>query len=112
VKHFTRRRATRAREAFPEDAAVANNLGMVLCRQGDYRNSARLLDECVRKGGADASAMYYLGKAHYQLFLLTPEIKGKAKERKESQEALQQALALNVQTKLADDARRLLAELK
>jgi hypothetical protein len=74
----------------------------------DYRNAARLLDESVRKGTEDAQALYYLGMAHYQL---SKDQKEHLKEKNETKLALQRALDLNVQTKLAEDARRVLAEL-
>jgi hypothetical protein len=45
--------------------------------------------------------MYYLGMARYQL-----------KEVPASKKALEKALALNIEPKLAADARRILAELK
>jgi tetratricopeptide (TPR) repeat protein len=94
--------ATKAREALPNDAEVAKSLGIALyVRNKDYRNSARLLDEGVRKGSEDAKSMYYLGLARYQL-----------KEGPASKKALEKALALNIEPKLADDARRILAELK
>jgi tetratricopeptide (TPR) repeat protein len=96
--------ATKAREALPKDAEVAKTLGIALYRNKDYRNAARLLEEAVGKGFADAVSMYYLGMAHYQL---------KDPARKEAiKKALEKALDLNINPKLAADARRILAELK
>jgi tetratricopeptide (TPR) repeat protein len=93
--------AVRAREAFPEDAELAKTLGILDYRRGDYAWSALLLRESVRKRNDDAELLYYLGMADYRL-----------KEWQESKDALQRSLALNVPTKLADEAKRLLAELK
>jgi tetratricopeptide (TPR) repeat protein len=93
--------ASKAREALPNDADVAKTLGIALyLRNQDYRNSARLLDEVVSKGSEDAKSLYYLGMARYQL------------KDPASKDALQKALALNIEPKLAADARRILAELK
>ncbi|MGO8927538.1 MAG: tetratricopeptide repeat protein [Limisphaerales bacterium] len=94
--------ATKARAALPDDPEVAKTLGIALYRRGDYRNSARLLNEGLQKAGDDGPAWYYLGMTHYQL-----------KEPKEkTRDTLQRALALNLQPKFADDARRILAQLK
>jgi uncharacterized protein HemY len=93
--------AIRAREAFPDDPKLARTLGILAYRRSEYARSAQLLKECVQKGNADSEVLYYLGMAHYRL-----------KQRNESREALQQALALNVPKELADQARRVLAETK
>ena len=93
--------AIKAREAFPEDEELAKMLGILDYRRGDYRWSALLLKESVQKQNDDAELLYYLGMAYYRL-----------KEWQESKDALERALALNVPPKLADDAKRLLAELE
>ena len=93
--------AVRAREAFPEDSEIAKTLGILACRRGDSPRAAQLLKESARTRNDDPELLYYLGIAHYRL-----------KETKESKAALQRALALNLQTKLANEARRVLAELK
>jgi tetratricopeptide (TPR) repeat protein len=105
--------AAKAREALPDDPQVAKTLGIALYQREDYRNSARLLDECARKGSSDGELLYYVGMNQYQLL---KERKEQTKERRAqlvegSRSALQQALAMNIQTKLAADARRILAEL-
>src|SRR5205807_67196 len=87
--------ASRTRQVLPDDAEVARTLGIVLYRRGgteNYRNAALLLDESLRKGDENGRAMYYLGMAHYQL-----------KQPKQCKNALQRALALNIQPKLAED---------
>ncbi len=91
----------KARESFPEDSRLARALGILAYRQKDYSRSAQLLSESARKADGDAEALYYLGMAQYQL-----------KQRAQSKETLQRALALNVQPALADEARRALKELK
>src|SRR5439155_2117753 len=90
--------ATKAHEALPADTEVSRSLGIVLYRRGgpdNYRHAAQLL-----KGVEDGQALYYLGMAHFQL-----------KQRKECRTALERALALNIQSKLADDAKKVLAQL-
>jgi tetratricopeptide (TPR) repeat protein len=93
--------AAKARESFPEDARVARTLGILAYRQKDYSRSAELLLESIRNTDNDAEAFCYLGLAQHQL-----------KQPAASQQALQRALALNVQPPLANEARRVLAELK
>jgi hypothetical protein len=53
--------------------------------------------------------MYYLGIAHFEA---SKQAKDRLKERQESKQALQKALALNVQADLATDAKRVLTELE
>ena len=92
--------AVAAREAFPNDPELARALGILLYRRGDYTKSAQLLKESVRQWKDDAQVQYYLGMVHYRL-----------KEKNQCQVALQRALALNLQPKLAENARRTLTEL-
>jgi tetratricopeptide (TPR) repeat protein len=93
--------ATQARESFPEDAPLAKALGILAYRQGDYPRSAQLLSESARKADSDAEALYYLGMAQFRL-----------KQRAQSKETLQRALALNMPANLATEARRVLAGLE
>ncbi len=93
--------AVKAREALPQDADLAKTLGVLAYHRGDYARSAQLLKETALKRNNDAEAFYYLGMAHHRL-----------KEPKDGKAALQRALALNVQPKFAEEARKVLAELK
>lgn len=93
--------AVRAREVYPQDPQVAKVLGILEYRKANYRRSAQLLGESSQKIKDDAELFYYLGMAQYQL-----------KAAPESKAALEHALALNIQPKLADDAKRILLELK
>jgi Flp pilus assembly protein TadD len=93
--------AAKAREAFPQDADLAKTLGALAYRRGDYARSAQLLKETALKRNNDAELFYYLGMAHYRL-----------KESKEGKAALQRALSLNLKPQLADETRRVLAQLK
>jgi len=93
--------ATKARESFPADARLARALGILAYRQGDYSRSAQLLSEGARKPDSDAEMLYYLGMAQDRL-----------KQRAQSKETLQRALALGLPANCATEARRALAELK
>lgn len=91
----------KARTAFPDDTSLASALGLLAYRRGDYSQAALLLKESSQKVTNDGRLLYYLGKADYQL-----------KQKQESKEALQRALTLNLESDLAADARKVLAELK
>ncbi|HEX5399666.1 MAG TPA: tetratricopeptide repeat protein [Verrucomicrobiae bacterium] len=93
--------AVKARDAFPGDSEVARTLGIIVYRQGDYSRAANLLQESARERASDAELMFYLGMAQYHL-----------KHNAESKTALQKALNLNLSGTNADEARRILAELK
>jgi tetratricopeptide (TPR) repeat protein len=93
--------ALKAREAFPDDAEVAKALGILVYRQKDYARSVRLLKESAAQRKDDAIVFYYLGLA------LSHD-----KDHKESKAALQCALDLHLRMPLADDAKRVMGELK
>ena len=80
---------------------MAKLLGKLGYRRKEYRYAVQLLQESLRGQPADAESFFYLGLAHYKL-----------KERPQSKEALQRAVALNIQTALATEANRLIAELQ
>jgi tetratricopeptide (TPR) repeat protein len=92
--------ALKAREAFPDDPALAKALGIQVFRRGEYARAAQLLTESSQKLKDDADSLYYLGIAQFQL-----------KKREESKQALQKALALNLSPKLAEQGKKVLAEL-
>jgi tetratricopeptide (TPR) repeat protein len=91
----------KARELYRDDADLAKALGVAAFQRADYPRAVQLLKESARKRTTDADLYYYLGMAHYRL-----------KDAKESKEALNTALALNANAKLAPEAKRILAELK
>ncbi|MEP6662518.1 MAG: tetratricopeptide repeat protein, partial [Verrucomicrobiota bacterium] len=91
----------KAREAFPDDPDVAKAVGILSYRKGEYQRAVQLLRESARQKTKDAEIFYYLGLAHLKL-----------KENKESKEALQQSLSLNLSGKMAEEAKRVLSELK
>jgi tetratricopeptide (TPR) repeat protein len=93
--------AVKARESFPQDPKVARTLGILTYRKADYSRAAQLLKQSLQARPTNVEALYYLGMAQYQL-----------KSKAESKASLQRALDLNLDPKLASDARRVLAELK
>ncbi len=94
--------AVKAREASPTDEETARFLGIISYRRGDFQNAARLLNQGAKNVAAtDAKSFYYLGMAQFQL-----------KRTQESKLSLQQALAKNLASPLADDAKRVLAQIK
>jgi tetratricopeptide (TPR) repeat protein len=92
--------AVQARGSSKDDFPLDRVLGILSYRRGDYSFSAQLLDQCARERQKDPELLFYVGMAHYRL-----------KEHERSKQALRQALALEVQPKLADEARRTLQQL-
>lgn len=92
--------ANKAREQAPSDPEVARTLGIIAFKRGDFARSAQLLRESARQRRSDAELFYYLGMAHYRL-----------KQLAESREALRQAVALNIDSSMAQEAQRVLAEM-
>ena len=93
--------AVKAREYFPRDPEVSRTLGILAYRRGEYSRASQLLKESAAARVTDAELLYYLGMAHYSL-----------KQPNETKSSLIGALALNLAPKLAEDARRVLANLK
>jgi tetratricopeptide (TPR) repeat protein len=91
----------KARTAYPEDSEVARTLGIISYRRGDYRRAIDLLAESSRKRPNDAELFYNLGLAHHQLKQVAP-----------TKEAMNKAVALNGTATFAEDAKKILAELK
>jgi exosortase/archaeosortase family protein len=90
--------ATKAREAFPNDAQVARACGIVVYRHGDFRRAANLLEEAANQLPGDSESAFFLGMARYRL-------KDKAWKA-----TLERALGLDLRADLAAEARRTLAE--
>lgn len=93
--------ATRAREAFPQDAELAAALGEWSLRRGDAARAAQLLNEAVRQQTNRAEWWFHLGLAHHQ-----------QKQAAQARPALQRALELKLPEEQAARARQVLAELK
>jgi tetratricopeptide (TPR) repeat protein len=89
----------KARGVYPDDMKLERAVGVLAYRRGEYSRAVQLLQDSSQALNDDGELFYYLGMAQYQL-----------KHAPQSKAALQRALALN--TKSADDARKVLAELK
>jgi len=57
--------AKKARELLPEDPRVAEVLGTIACRQGDYEWATSLLSEALRGTGPTAELLYLLGTCEF-----------------------------------------------
>jgi tetratricopeptide (TPR) repeat protein len=94
--------ATKARQTYHGDVAIARTLGLLAYRKQDYQQAVQLLKEAQQKQADDTEVLCCLGLAQYRLGA-----------RAESKGTLQRALASKtIQPKMADEARRVLAELK
>jgi Flp pilus assembly protein TadD len=93
--------ATQARENFPNDPELTKTLGVIVFRKADYSRAATLLKTVRDETDADAELFYYLGISEFRL-----------KNFAESKTSLQRALALNLSTPQAADAKEVLAKLK
>jgi len=59
--------AKRARDAAPNEAHIADTLGWITFRKGDYRSALPLLTESAAKLADSPEIQYHLGLAHYML---------------------------------------------
>lgn len=92
--------AVQAREAYPNDPELAQALGILTYRKGDFNRAITLLKESVTRLGEDAWRNYYLGMAQYRL------------KDKAARTNLQRALELGLKSEAAIEAQKALAELK
>lgn len=93
--------AVRAREAFPDDLALAGALGVIHYQLGNYAKAVQALDDSLAKGGPNAEQLFYLGMSHAKL-----------KRNTEAKAALNKALDLKLSGERAEEARQTLAELR
>jgi tetratricopeptide (TPR) repeat protein len=93
--------AAKAREDYPDDAELAEAMGLVSYRKSDFRRSSDLLEQSAREGIQDPAALFYLGMSQFRL-----------NERSQSRQSLQKALALNLAPDLATKARETLRSLQ
>jgi tetratricopeptide (TPR) repeat protein len=59
--------AAKARRAYPDDPQIADALGWILFRKGEYRNALQLLQESAGKLADEPAVQFHLGMAHYML---------------------------------------------
>ncbi|HEU6449244.1 MAG TPA: tetratricopeptide repeat protein [Verrucomicrobiae bacterium] len=57
--------AQRARQLLPFNPSVADTLGWVLCKKGNYSGAVSLLQEAATKAPGNPEFQYHLGKAFY-----------------------------------------------
>ena len=93
--------AMKARHDFPDDPALAKATAIIVFQQGDFSRAARLLAACAAGPDADAETYYYLGSAQFQLH-----------NHAASKSSLQRALTLKLSGQPAENAKKMLAELK
>jgi tetratricopeptide (TPR) repeat protein len=92
--------ARRARELDDQSADIADTLGWVLCKRGEYSRALPLLREAASKLTDNPEVLYHLGLVHYMLGQEQP-----------ARTALQQALETNRDFPGKTDAQRRLAVL-
>jgi tetratricopeptide (TPR) repeat protein len=90
--------ATKARQAYPNDADIAKTLGILNVGRGLYPQSVELLNQAATGHKEDAEVQYYLGRANQEL-----------KHWDQCKAALEKAIALHLPPKLSEDAQTRLA---
>jgi tetratricopeptide (TPR) repeat protein len=91
----------KARELLPQDPAVAEALGKIAFRRGQYTYASSLLQESADKLTANADVYYYLGMCHHQL-----------RKKDLAKKALRRALELEPKAEWAASAQGVLSESK
>lgn len=92
--------AQRAREALPLDPNIADTLGWIVFKKGQYARAVSLLSEAAEKLTKSAEAQFHVGMAQYQMGAEKP-----------AKAAFERALALNATFVGANEARQALAVL-
>jgi tetratricopeptide (TPR) repeat protein len=90
--------AKRGREAAPNDPSLADTLGWILFKKGDYDNALRLLQESAGKLPNMAEIQFHAGMAHYMMG-----------EEGPARLALQKAVDATADFPVKDEARQRLA---
>ncbi|TCO80969.1 putative PEP-CTERM system TPR-repeat lipoprotein [Plasticicumulans lactativorans] len=93
--------AARAAELAPDDAAIRDTYGWVLVRQGDYAQGLQQLREAESRAAGNPEVHYHIGYALWQ-----------AGRSAEARRALERALPPGADYAGADEARRLLEDLR
>jgi tetratricopeptide (TPR) repeat protein len=93
--------AVKAHNSLPDDPDASQLLGVLNYQRKDYAYAARLLQETAAKAPLDATSLYYLGMSLWQ-----------TKDKAESRDALQQAIAGGLTGPQLADAKKVLAELQ
>jgi len=90
--------AKMARDLSPGDPSIADTLGWVVFKRGDYHGAVALLEESAEQQPSLPSVQYHLGMAHYMLG-----------EEEPARLALQRAVAAGADSPEKGEARRRLA---
>jgi tetratricopeptide (TPR) repeat protein len=93
--------AVKARETLANDPDVTKALGIIFYRRGDFQSAVKLLNSLARSDSSDGKTLYYLGMAQYKL-----------KQNADGKASLQAALSKDLSTALAEEARKVLAQIK
>jgi tetratricopeptide (TPR) repeat protein len=93
--------AVKARAAFPDDPAVAQALGIINYRRGDYFNAKNLLADALLERGDDPDLNFYFGMTEVNL-----------KETSTAKKALQKALDEKLSQAHSTEARQALDKIK
>lgn len=93
--------AMKARQLQPNDASVADTLGWILYKKGDYSHALNLLQESVGKLADNAEIQFHLGMANYMMGKIEP-----------AKKALEHAVASATDFPGKDDCKRRLAFLE
>ena len=64
--------ARKARAVEPDDASVADTLGWILYKRGEYQQAASLLQEASDKAPDSGELSYHVGMANYMMGLVVP----------------------------------------
>ena len=90
--------AQKAKEAVPNDPNIADTLGWILFKKGDYGNALRLLQESAGKLPDQPEIQFHVGMAHYMIG-----------EEEPARLALQKAADASADFPAKDEARQRLA---
>jgi tetratricopeptide (TPR) repeat protein len=93
--------AAKARELMPQDACVAEVLGKMAFKRGQYAYARGLLMESAEKLTTNSDILYYLGMCHYQL-----------QDKASAKKALLRSLELDPKADWAPSAKATLSQLK
>ena len=100
--------AKRAREVSPNEPHIADTLGWILFKKGDYANSLPLLQESAAKLPDRPEIQFHLGMAHYMLGeegparLALQKAADSSKDFQEKDEARQRLALLGIQVGTAN----------
>jgi tetratricopeptide (TPR) repeat protein len=93
--------AMRARNLLPSDPSIADTLGWIYYKRGDYDLALSLVKESIRKIAQHPMILYHLGK-----------IQNARNDNEATKAALTQALELGLDGEQAEEAKEILAEIK